>query len=146
MVEFQLENLRIDLLGNGADGDGVYYFESLVVLIAKLFLSYDRVREEWQEVELVLQHLGYTSLSEVDAKNMDKASEWIAAELSRFELEHDAEYMLYRLLSAIERKEVWVYLNNGIITNIHDSISIPKDGIISFIDATRFNQMTFQPL
>ena len=120
-----------------------YRFESLTELIFALFSTYKKGTEDWEEIQILLANFGYNNLNGIKESEIPIIRKWLKENKNQFELEKDIEYLTYKLLTAIVKKDILVYIDKYIIENVNENITVSGTSTISFIDTTRLNQLTF---
>lgn len=123
-----------------------YEFPSLVHLIYELFATYTNGRKEIFEIQLLLDEIGYRNLKDIPSDEVDSIRVLIKEKLPEWQMFDDEEFITYQLMAAISNKDILVIIDDNIIADIHKSLPINSNSIITFFNNQRLNQITFTTL
>ncbi len=121
-------------------------FDSLYELLYELFNNYRPDQSEICQIEALLNEIGFYNLKEIQDRKKTEIKEIITSKTTEWEREADAEYLSYKLLAAIQSKAVIVIIEEQVIENLEKPISLHSNSIISFIDNSKTDQITFTTL
>ncbi len=121
-------------------------FDSLYELLYELFNNYRPDQSEICQIEALLNEIGFYNLKEIQDSKKTEIKEIITSKTTEWEREADAEYLSYKLLAAIQSKAVIVIIDEQVIENLEKPISLHSNSIISFIDNSKTDQITFTTL
>lgn len=121
-------------------------FDSLYELLYELFDNYRPDQSEICQIEALLNQIGFYNLKEIQDSKKTEIKEIITSKTTEWEREADAEYLSYKLLAAIQSKAVIVIIDEQVIENLEKPISLHSNSIISFIDNSKTDQITFTTL
>ncbi len=121
-------------------------FDSLYELLYELFDNYRPDQSEICQIEALLNEIGFYNLKEIQDSKKTEIKEIITSKTTEWEREADAEYLSYKLLAAIQSKAVIVIIDEQVIENLEKPISLHSNSIISFIDNSKTDQITFTTL
>ncbi len=121
-------------------------FDSLYELLYELFDNYRPDQSEICQIEALLNEIGFYNLKEIQDSKKTEIKEIINSKTTEWEREADAEYLSYKLLAAIQSKAVIVIIDEQVIENLEKPISLHSNSIISFIDNSKTDQITFTTL
>ncbi len=123
-----------------------YQFESLLLLIFELFESYQHGQKEIIEIEALLEEIGYSNLKEIPIYEIETIRTIVKSKLEEWERQEDSEYLSYKLMAAIQAKNIIVFVDNILIEDVEKPISITPDSIITFINKLKIGSISFKTL
>lgn len=123
-----------------------YKFESLFQLLFELFDSHKHGHKEIFEIEALLTEIGYNNLKEIPKSETEVMKTIIRSKLQEWGGESDYEYLSYELIIQIQSKNIIVILDNIVIEHIENPIIINPNSVISFINNSKLDSITFTTL
>ncbi|MDX6183972.1 hypothetical protein SGQ44_17015 [Flavobacterium sp. Fl-77] len=123
-----------------------YKFESLFQLLFELFDSHKHGHKEIFEIEALLAEIGYGNLNEIPKNETEEIKKLIRSKLQEWDQKSDFENLSYKLMSQIQSKNIIVILDNKVIEHIENPIIINPNSVISFIDNSKLDSITFTTL
>ncbi|OXA87647.1 hypothetical protein [Flavobacterium hercynium] len=123
-----------------------YKFESLFQLLFELFDSHKHGHKEIFEIEALLTEIGYNNLEEIPKSETEVMKTIIRSKLQEWGGKSDSEYLSYELMSQIQSKNIIVILDNIVIEHIENPIIINPNSVISFINNSKMDSITFTTL
>jgi len=123
-----------------------YEFNSLLHLIFELFTNYTHGQKEIIEIERLLDEIGYKNLKDIPADEIETIKKYIRLQLPAWEHQEDAELLTYKLLAAIQSKNIVVIVDDKIIEDLEKPISLAPDSTITFINTFKIDSISFTTL
>jgi len=124
----------------------IFEYDSLPTLIFELFTNYSHGQKEIIEIETLLSEIGYGNLKEIPKGELNSIKKLVAAKLQVWESNEEAELLTYKLLAAVQSKEIIVYLDNNIIHDLGTEIKLTHQSIIAFISNLKLNAFSFSTI
>lgn len=123
-----------------------YKFESLYQLLFELFDSHKHGHKEIFEIEALLSEIGYNNLKEIPKSEIEVMKAIVRSKLQEWGEKSDSEYFSYQLMSQIQTKNIIVILDNTVIEHFENPIIINPNSVISFINNSKLDNITFTTL
>lgn len=123
-----------------------YKFESLFQLLYELFDNHKHGHKELFEIEALLEEIGYSNLKEISKSESPKIKSIIRSKLQEWERHEDSEYLSYKLMAAIQANSILVIIDDVIIDDIEKPISVMPNSVISFINNSKIDSISFTTL
>ncbi|TWI03166.1 hypothetical protein IQ05_00095 [Flavobacterium tiangeerense] len=123
-----------------------YKFESLFQLLFELFDNHEHGYKEIFEIETLLSEIGYANLNEIPKNETEEIKKLICSKLQEWDEKYDFENLSYKLMSQIQSRNIIVIIDNIIIEHIEKPIIINPNSVISFIDNSKLDSITFTTL
>lgn len=123
-----------------------YKFESLLHLIFELFHNHKHGQKEIIEIEKLLYETGFSNLKDISKTEINKIKELIRSMLKEWERLEEPEYLSYKLMAAVQAGNVVVIVDDKVIENFESPITIDHNSVITFINNSKLNSITFSTL
>lgn len=123
-----------------------YEFPSLIYLIFELFETYTNGYKEIFEIQLLLDEIGYRNLKDIPKDEVENIRALIKQKLPEWKMFDDAEFVTYQLMAAISKKDILVIIDNNVIVDIDQPLSIDLNSTIVFFNNQLLNQIKFTTL
>ena len=123
-----------------------YEFESLLQLLYELFDNHKHGHKEIFEIEALLELIDYSNLREIPKNEVEKIQNLIRSKLQKWERQADSEYLSYKLMTAIQANIIIVIIDDVIIKDSESSILILPNSVITFINNSKIDSISFTTL
>jgi hypothetical protein len=123
-----------------------YEFGSLFQLLFELFDNHKHGHKEIFEIEALLAEIGYANLNEIPKNETEEIKKLIRSKLQEWDEKSDFENLSYKLMSQIQSRNIIVIIDNIVIEHIEKPIIINPNSVISFIDNSKLDSITFTTL
>lgn len=120
-----------------------YRFGSLFQLVYELFDNHEHGHKELFGIEQLLEETGYNNLKDIPATEAARIKKLIRSKLPEWERQEDAEYLGYKLMAAMHAGMVTVIVDDKVIHDPEQPISITPESLVSFINCGKLNSITF---
>lgn len=116
-----------------------YQFPTPFHLILSLFSTYEKGNKDIEDIQILLDYLGYNNLKEISSEMLTEIEKIIRINQYEWEKLSDPERCTYLLLHEIKQKNILMVIDNKIIEDLTDKIKINPNTIISFVDFKYIN-------
>lgn len=123
-----------------------YEFGSLFQLLFELFDNHEHGHKEIFEIEALLSEIKYANLNEIPKNETEEIKKLIRSKLQEWNEKSDFENLSYKLMSQIQSRNIIVIIDNIVIEHIEKPIIINPNSVISFIDNSKLDSITFTTL
>ena len=122
-------------------------YDSLLDLIFELFSSKQLFsREAELYLYQYLEEAGLRDISDLSQEEAKSIQHYLFAQKDSFGLEKDAERLTYLLLAAIQRKSILVILDEDVIDQFDQGLTLKKDSVLEFIRVEKIDNISFKTL
>jgi|GEM_PF-3290764 hypothetical protein len=118
-----------------------YQFPTPFHLVLSLFSTYEKGNKDMEDIQVLLDYLGYKNLNEISPEMLSDIEEIIKINQHEWEKLSDLELCTYTLLHEIKKKNILMMIDNKIIEDLSDKITLTPNSTISFIDLKYINTL-----
>ncbi len=121
-----------------------YSFNGLYEFLKAFFELYEKGTQDLEAIEILLEEIGYNNIKDIPISEYPKIRVIIQQKAEDWQSILDSEYCSYLILDAWQKGRIIIFINDAIIENLNEPITIHEDTIICFIDKEKINNINFK--
>lgn len=118
-------------------------YPNLLHLFFELFDTYKSGRKDLEDIQRLLDLISYNNLKDIPEEEVVKIKSLIINNLGNWKLQDDTERVAFLLMSAVLTKDILVFIDDNIIEDTEQPITLNEKSIISFINNQKISNITF---
>ncbi len=121
-------------------------YPTLLHLIKALFEQHQKGRKDLQNIQLLLQTIGYQNLKDIPKAEISAIRQLIQTKMPDWMIYEDAEYLTYAFLTAFQQQEILILVDNVPIMDMNAPIQLHHQSTIAIISQPLLQTISFTTL
>jgi hypothetical protein len=124
----------------------VLTYPTLLHLIQALFEQHLKGRKDLQNIQLLLQTIGYQNLKDIPKSEIAAIRQLIHTQMPHWMIHEDAEYLTYTFLAAFQQQEILILVDDALVTDLNAPIQLHYQSTIAIIHQPLIHPISFTTL